>query len=186
MQATSHPVSPVPRVSGLSLLLLLVTSSLLLLTGQVTPPAAHVEIEGVPPQVLEQNVMAFLAPNGTPAISEEQARSVAMTEAVTFDLPIKKTVLVRLVDVNAVPPVDQLVWVNMIDLTAQPDPFPSGPFISQDLSPTGNFIPEGAQPEPIRATPEPIRATPEPLPPHAYYLIFVDANTGEYLYAYAG
>lgn len=165
-----------PRVGGIRLLLLAVASALFF-TGQVTP--AQIEIPGVPPQVLEQNGMAFLAPNGTPVISEEQARSIAMTEAITFDLPIKKTVVVRLIDVNAVPPVDQIVWVNMIDLTGRDVLFPSGPYISQDLSPTGKFIPEGAQPEPIRATPE-------PLPPHTYYLIFVDANTGEYLYAYAG
>ncbi|HEV8574318.1 MAG TPA: hypothetical protein VGR43_06365 [Dehalococcoidia bacterium] len=167
-----------PRLNDLRLLLLAAAASLLLIV-RATPPDQHIEIPGVPPLALERAGTTFLRPNGTPAINEEQARSVAMTEAITFGLPIERTVLVRLVDVNAVPPVDQLVWVNLINLTAQPDPFPSGPFISQDLSPTGNFIPEGAQPEPIRATPE-------PLPPHTYHLIFVDANTGEYMYAYSG
>ena len=78
--------------------------------------------------------------------------------------------LVRLVDVNAGPPIDRLVWVNMIDLTAAPDPFFGFP--------SGNYIPQGSPSEPERATPE-------PRPPHSYYLIFVDAKTGEYLYAYA-
>jgi hypothetical protein len=78
----------------------------LLLIVPAIPPPAHVELPGVPTQALADNGITFLRPDGTPKVSEEQARLTATTEAPTFDLPISETVLVHMVDLNAGSPID--------------------------------------------------------------------------------
>ena len=140
------------RLSALRLLLL-ATVSVLLLTGQVSPPPlVQVEIPGVSPLLLERFGTTLLPPDASPMITAEQARAVAVAEGPTYDVPILQTVLVRLLDAHVIPPVDRLVWVNMIDVAGQPDPWPKPPWAlpAQSL--------------------------------YTFELIYVDANTGEYMY----
>ena len=126
----------------------------LLLTGQVSTPSLSVQVEvpGVPPSALETNGMAFLHPEATasPLITGDQARKLAEATGTTWGLPISQTVLVRLVDVNAIPAMDQLVWVNVMYLDPATD----------------------YRPVPPNATKAQRGQT--------YYLIFIDAMNGEW------
>ena len=75
--------------------------------------------------------------------------------------------------------IDQLVWVHRIDVTGHPYFVSSGNYVPPNPWPTGPYIHENPQAEPQSATPR-------SRPPQTYYLIFVDANTGEVLYAVYG
>jgi hypothetical protein len=163
VQAVGRPEPSKARVIGLRLLVLAAAASLLLIV-RVTPETPHVDIRGVPAQALEQLGVKFLPPRGTPAVSADEARSIAVSQAPTFGQPILDTVLVRMVDPSS--GIDQLVWVNRIDAPSQLGGVPG-------TLPTGPYIAPGAP-------------TPRPVPPPTYYLIFVDATTGEVLYAVSG
>jgi hypothetical protein len=164
MNSLRIPRSLQAKVTALFVLLAAVGLSL---TLQDARPAAEIEVPGVSGAALERAGIRLLSPESAPAITADHAQTVAYAQAPTLGLPITQPVLVRLVDVNNVPQLDRLVWVNIIDLTEQSDSavapaqFPSG----------GNYYDWGAEPIRVERT---------------YHLIFIDATTGEYIYAISG
>lgn len=149
-------------VLGLTLAVVTLAFTLFFLVG-AGGSASPLPLDGVDFAGLErQGINLESPPDDAPA--QATIPEVAAQKNAGVPLPIKQTVLGRLITENTVPQYDRLVWIVSYDATSFPPPGGPAPL---DGSAVTDDIPDGTT----------------RYAPASYMLAFVDAQTGEFLFS---
>lgn len=147
---------------GLALALPIFGAGLFLLVG-AGGSAPPLNLDGVDFTGLDQQGITLKSPpDDAPALAK--IPEIDAQKSAGVPLPVKQTVLGRLITANTVPQYDRLVWIVSYDATSFPPPGGPAPLdgsVISDDSPDGNTK----------------------YAPASYMLAFVDAQTGEFLFS---
>ena len=140
------------RLGVLALAILVAISALVLTLTTGSGAPTHIALDGIPERDLSEFGVQLLQPDRAPTIDAVAAELTAKTGQPRADATVKETVLVRVVNDRADPPMDKLAWAVSLE-----------PASINAIPPLG---------------PGQYRFCGHPL----YSVVFIDAESGEFLF----